>query len=114
MQPPQRPGAWNPGIGARGDDLATELSYGDQRRLEIARAYLIPHQMRENGLPEERIAQTPVERRDASRLMVVHRDSGTIEHLHFADLADLIPRMAPDPVLRRKILVDNPARLYGF
>lgn len=42
-------------------------------------------------LPEERIAQTPVERRDASRLMVVHRDSGTIEHRHFADLAELVP-----------------------
>lgn len=42
-------------------------------------------------LPEERIAQAPVERRDASRLMVVHRDSGAIEHRHFADLADLVP-----------------------
>ena len=30
------------------------------------------------------------------------------------DLADLIPLMAPDPALQRKILVDNPARLYGF
>ena len=42
-------------------------------------------------LPERRIAQTPAERRDASRLMVVHRDSGVIEHRHFADLAALIP-----------------------
>jgi len=42
-------------------------------------------------LPEERIAQAPVERRDASRLMVVHRDTGTIEHRHFTDLADLVP-----------------------
>lgn len=30
------------------------------------------------------------------------------------DLVDLIPLMAPDPALQRKILVDNPARLYGF
>ena len=30
------------------------------------------------------------------------------------DLVDLIPRMAPDPALQRRILVDNPARLYGF
>jgi len=30
------------------------------------------------------------------------------------DLADLIPLMAPDPALQKKILVDNPARLYGF
>lgn len=42
-------------------------------------------------LPGERIAQTPAERRDASRLMVVHRDSGEIEHRHFADLAELVP-----------------------
>jgi predicted TIM-barrel fold metal-dependent hydrolase len=30
------------------------------------------------------------------------------------DLVDLFARMAPEPVLQRKILVDNPARLYGF
>lgn len=31
-----------------------------------------------------------------------------------ADLVDLLPRMAPDPAARRRLLVDNPARLYGF
>jgi predicted TIM-barrel fold metal-dependent hydrolase len=31
-----------------------------------------------------------------------------------ADLVDLIPQFAPDPRLRQKLLVDNPARLYGF
>jgi len=31
-----------------------------------------------------------------------------------AGLVDLVPQMAPDPALQRKILVDNPARLYGF
>lgn len=30
------------------------------------------------------------------------------------DLVDLFPLMAPDPALQQKILVDNPARLYGF
>ena len=30
------------------------------------------------------------------------------------DLVDLFPRMAPDKALQKKILVDNPARLYGF
>ena len=34
-------------------------------------------------LPEELIAQTPVEPRDHSRLMVVHRGDGTREHKHF-------------------------------
>jgi len=29
-------------------------------------------------------------------------------------LVDLIPRYAPDPAVREKLLVDNPAALYGF
>ncbi|HEX7939168.1 MAG TPA: tRNA preQ1(34) S-adenosylmethionine ribosyltransferase-isomerase QueA, partial [Gemmatimonadaceae bacterium] len=43
-------------------------------------------------LPAELIAQEPLAERSASRLMVVHRDSGRIEHRHFADLADIVPR----------------------
>ena len=31
-----------------------------------------------------------------------------------ADLVDLIPKFAPDPALQRRLLVDNPARLYEF
>ena len=34
-------------------------------------------------LPEELIAQTPLERRDGSRLMVLNKDTGEIEHRHF-------------------------------
>ncbi len=37
-------------------------------------------------LPPELIAQHPVEPRDASRLLVLYRDSGKIEHAHFRDL----------------------------
>ena len=36
-------------------------------------------------LPEERIAQTPVEPRDHSRLMVLDRGAHTVEHRHFYD-----------------------------
>jgi len=43
------------------------------------------------ALPPELIAQTPAERRDESRLMVVRRDGGTIEHARFRDLAGLVP-----------------------
>jgi S-adenosylmethionine:tRNA ribosyltransferase-isomerase len=42
-------------------------------------------------LPADRVAQTPAERRDESRLMVVDRARGTIEHRRFRDLAELIP-----------------------
>ena len=41
-------------------------------------------------LPAERIAQVPAERRDQSRLMVVDRASGTIDHRHFADIVELM------------------------
>jgi S-adenosylmethionine:tRNA ribosyltransferase-isomerase len=41
-------------------------------------------------LPPDRIAQTPVEPRDASRLMVIDRAAGTIEHRHFRDLPSLV------------------------
>jgi S-adenosylmethionine:tRNA ribosyltransferase-isomerase len=37
-------------------------------------------------LPPDRIAQIPLEPRDASRLLVLHRSSGAIEHAHFGDL----------------------------
>ena len=43
-------------------------------------------------LPPELIAQEPLADRSGSQLMVVRRDSGTIEHRHFRDLADLIPK----------------------
>jgi S-adenosylmethionine:tRNA ribosyltransferase-isomerase len=42
-------------------------------------------------LPKELIAQAPLADRGASRLMVVHRDAGRIEHRRFSDLVDLVP-----------------------
>jgi S-adenosylmethionine:tRNA ribosyltransferase-isomerase len=41
-------------------------------------------------LPKELIAQSPAEARDASRLLVAHRDSGIIEHKHFSDLPEFL------------------------
>ena len=41
-------------------------------------------------LPEELIAEYPTESRDESRLMVVHRKTGKIEHKHFRDVIDYI------------------------
>ena len=37
-------------------------------------------------LPEELIAQTPLQRRDSSRLLVLDKNSGALEHAHFYDL----------------------------
>ena len=61
-------------------------------------------------LPEELIAQTPLEQRDTSRLMTVDRKTGEIEHRHFYDLLD---DLNPGDCL---ILNDSrvlPARLLG-
>jgi len=42
-------------------------------------------------LPVDRVAQFPAERRGESRLLVVNRSTGEIEHKDFAELADLMP-----------------------
>ena len=41
-------------------------------------------------LPEELIAQTPLERRDASRLLTLDKVSGQTEHHHFYELVDML------------------------
>jgi S-adenosylmethionine:tRNA ribosyltransferase-isomerase len=41
-------------------------------------------------LPPERIAQTPVEPRDSSRLLVIHRPTGALEHRSFRDIMDYL------------------------
>ena len=61
-------------------------------------------------LPEELIAQTPLERRDGSQLMVLDRETGALEHRHFFDLPDYL---RPGDCL---VLNDSrvlPARLLG-
>ncbi len=61
-------------------------------------------------LPEEYISQTPVEPRDASRLMVLDRSRGGIEHTHFFDL----PRfLRPGDVLVLNETRVLPARLFA-
>ena len=41
-------------------------------------------------LPEKQIAQTPVEPRDHSRLLLMNRTSGACSHHHFYDIVDLL------------------------
>lgn len=61
-------------------------------------------------LPEELIAQHPMEQRDQSRLMVLDREKGTVTHRHFYDILEYLN---PEDVL---VINDSkviPARLYG-
>jgi S-adenosylmethionine:tRNA ribosyltransferase-isomerase len=61
-------------------------------------------------LSQSLIAQTPIEPRDASRLMVLDRRTGTIEHRHFRDILDYLQ---PGDVLVCNESRVIPARLYG-
>ena len=61
-------------------------------------------------LPEELIAQTPLERRDASRLMTLDRKTGQIEHKHFYDIVDYLQ---PGDCLVMNDSRVLPARLLG-
>ena len=61
-------------------------------------------------LPEELIAQTPIEKRDESRLMVLNRAKQTIEHKTFKDIIDYLE---PGDCLVRNNTKVIPARLYG-
>lgn len=61
-------------------------------------------------LPEERIAQTPIEKRDHSRLMVLNREDGSIEHKRFYDIIDYL---APGDTLVLNDTRVMPARLIG-
>ena len=61
-------------------------------------------------LPQELIAQTPLDRRDGSRLMVLDKNTGAVKHMHFYDLPSLLH---PGDCL---VLNDSrvlPARLLG-
>ena len=61
-------------------------------------------------LPEKLIAQTPIEKRDESRLMVLDRKNQTIEHKIFKDIIDYLE---PGDCLVRNNTKVLPARLYG-
>ena len=62
-------------------------------------------------LPEELIAQTPIEKRDASRLLCLDKKTGAMEHRHFYDLPDFL-REGDCLVLNNSRVL--PARLIGM
>ena len=61
-------------------------------------------------LPEELIAQVPIQKRDESRLMILNRKDETIEHKTFKDI---VAYLKPGDVLVRNNTKVLPARLYG-
>ncbi len=64
-------------------------------------------------LPQELIAQTPIEPRDASRLLVVHRASGTLEHRHFYEIGEISAYLHSGDLLIANQSRVLPARLLG-
>lgn len=61
-------------------------------------------------LPEQQIAQTPVYPRDSSRLMVIDRESGRIDHKHFYDIIDYLNEGDVLVINDSRVI---PARIYG-
>ena len=61
-------------------------------------------------LPERLIAQTPIEKRDASRMLILDKNTGEITHKHFSDIIDYLE--AGDTLVLNDTKV-MPARLYG-
>lgn len=62
------------------------------------------------NLPEELIAQTPIEPRNMSRLMILHKNTGEIEHRIFKDLTDYLK---PNDCLILNNTRVIPARIFG-
>ena len=61
-------------------------------------------------LPERLIAQHPAEKRDSSRLMVLDRAAGSIDHKHFYDVIDYLREGDVLVINNSKVI---PARIYG-
>jgi len=61
-------------------------------------------------LPEHLIAQTPLKKRDESKLLVLDKKTGNIEHKHFSDIIDYLEEGDALVLNDTKVI---PARLYG-
>ena len=62
-------------------------------------------------LPEELIAQTPLEKRDSSKLLILNKKTGKTEHKHFNDIIDYLDENDVLVLNDTKVI---PARLLGF
>ena len=62
-------------------------------------------------LPEELIAQTPLKKRDSSKMLVLNKDDGNIEHKHFNDIVNYLKEGDVLVLNDTKVM---PARLIGI
>lgn len=62
------------------------------------------------NLPQELIAQVPLKKRDASRLLVLDKNTGKIEHKHFNEIIDYLDKGDTVVLNNTKVI---PARLFG-
>ena len=62
-------------------------------------------------MPEELIAQTPLEKRDSSKLLVLDKVTGEMEHKHFTDIIDYLNENDVLVINDTKVI---PARLHGI
>ncbi|MCI9290224.1 MAG: tRNA preQ1(34) S-adenosylmethionine ribosyltransferase-isomerase QueA [Clostridia bacterium] len=61
-------------------------------------------------LPQELIAQTPIEPRDSSRMLVYQRDDGKVEHKHFYNIVDYLKKGDVLVINNTKVI---PARIFA-
>jgi len=62
------------------------------------------------NLPEKLIAQTPLEKRDESRLLILNKETGKIEHSHFNKIIEYLEKNDVLVLNDTKVM---PARIYG-
>ena len=62
------------------------------------------------NLPEALIAQHPIDKRDHSRLLLMNKETGALEHKHFYDIIDELNQNDVLVMNNTKVL---PARLIG-
>ena len=63
------------------------------------------------NLPENLIAQTPIEPRDSARLMVYDKKTNSVTHTHFYSIIDYLNEGDVLVINNTRVI---PARLYGF
>lgn len=89
--------------------MRKKLARRTRASLHLAVASL-PTDLFDYSLPDRLIAQQPADRRDASRLLVVHRREHRVEHRHFRDLPGYV---GPGDTLFRNNAAVIPARLHA-